>query len=219
MDCACKKRDAEIPNCGGGLNKCPCPNEHDCGECEMFGHRRGDWIETYTGQQFWPLSPEPSEVNIKDIAHALSQICRFNGMTKYFFSVGQHSLNCMELARILGWSEKIQLLALMHDAAEAYIKESIAGYKEIEWAIYAAIRKGLGIPKDSLFERVKVKELDNIMLVTEAAKLMPFKGWGGEYEPTNLVRVKMQPMREVEADFLLNYDRLKEMIACPSTTN
>jgi hypothetical protein len=38
--------------------------------------RRGNWQQTFTGRQFWPLDPRPEEVCADDIAHALSLQCR-----------------------------------------------------------------------------------------------------------------------------------------------
>ena len=49
--------------------------------------RRGDWMQTFTGRQFWPLDPRAEEVDIIDIAHALSQLCRFGGHTRVFYCV------------------------------------------------------------------------------------------------------------------------------------
>lgn len=45
----------------------------------------GAWIQTYTGRKFTPLSPQPEDVDIVDIAHALSLMCRFNGHCKEFY--------------------------------------------------------------------------------------------------------------------------------------
>ena len=221
-ECNCPKRNAENPGCP--VLKCPEPSERNCGGCEVLFNRKGSFIECYSGVHFWPLDARPDEVKIEDIAHALSQICRFNGHTRFMWSVASHSLACMELAFALGWSERIQLLALMHDAAEAYIcdlarpvKGFIAGYKSLEIRLQETILKGLGMPLFCQQEINRVKELDNIMLVTEGFHLMPFQGWGSEYEPTNLVQIAERPMIEVEQEFLLNYARLKEMITCPSS--
>ena len=38
----------------------------------MQGIRNGAWIQTVTGKQFWPMDARPEEVDIEDIAHALS---------------------------------------------------------------------------------------------------------------------------------------------------
>lgn len=81
-----------------------------------MNERKGDWIQTYTGRQFWPLDPKPEEVCIEDIAHALSQQCRYAGHTIRFYSVAQHSV---EIA--LRVPRAAALWGLLHDAAEAYL--------------------------------------------------------------------------------------------------
>ena len=52
------------------------------------------FITTYTKKYFDPLNVDESLLDIKDIAHALSLICRGNGHVQYFYSVAQHSLAC-----------------------------------------------------------------------------------------------------------------------------
>ena len=47
-------------------------------------------IRTYTGRYFDILNPQAKDVSIIDIAHALSQLCRFTGHTEFFHSVAQH---------------------------------------------------------------------------------------------------------------------------------
>ena len=61
--------------------------------------REGDWIQTYTGKVFWPLDPEPDEIDIEDVAHALSLKCRFNGQCDHFFSVAAHSVMLFKSVR------------------------------------------------------------------------------------------------------------------------
>ena len=75
------------------------------------------WIETfnhnfvhYIGQN------DPRYFDIEDIAHSLSQLCRFNGHCIGTYTVAQHSCIVAEYAR-----DEHKLIALMHDAAEAYI--------------------------------------------------------------------------------------------------
>ena len=51
-------------------------------------------MHTYTGKQINPLAITQEDIEIKDIAHALSLLCRGGGHLKYFYSVAQHSLNC-----------------------------------------------------------------------------------------------------------------------------
>ena len=52
-------------------------------------------IMTYTGKMFDPLRPEWEKIDIADIAHALSMLCRANGHFPTFYSVAQHCINCM----------------------------------------------------------------------------------------------------------------------------
>ena len=51
-----------------------------------------DWIQTYSGKKFYPLDPRPEDIDIRDIAHALSLNCRFNGHCRCFYSVAEHSV-------------------------------------------------------------------------------------------------------------------------------
>ena len=65
-------------------------------------------------------NPDPKHISISAIAHRLSNICRFGGETKRFYSVAEHSV--FVLAQVSDTTDREDLLriALMHDAAEAY---------------------------------------------------------------------------------------------------
>ena len=69
------------------------------------------WIQTFTGKRMYPLDPKPEDICIEDIAHALSNICRFTGHTKKFYSVGEHSINCLDLFVQIKEDEKKDSLA------------------------------------------------------------------------------------------------------------
>ena len=105
-------------------------------------------IRTYTGIMFDPLNPDPDLINLGGISHALSLLCRANGHFRNFYSVAQHSVNCMEEAKIRGYSRRVQLACLLHDASEAYlsdvtrpVKQEIPKYLEIEKPLQEAIWK------------------------------------------------------------------------------
>lgn len=130
-------------------------------------------IVTYSGRVFDLADPKPEMVSIIDIAYALSNICRYAGHTKYFYSVAEHSVR-MAVCKEFGGAAMDRLL---HDAAEAYIgdvtspmKKLIPEFKEIERRIMDAIIAALDWqPRPS---QVPVKEADNIMLATEVRDLM-----------------------------------------------
>src|SRR5271165_7548492 len=81
-------------------------------------NRKGDWIQTYTGRVMYPLDPRPEEINIIDIAHALSNLCRFTGHVRTFYSVAEHSVRVSQHC-----DPKDALWGLLHDASEAYLAD------------------------------------------------------------------------------------------------
>lgn len=113
--------------------------------------RRGDWMITVSGRRFWPLDPRPAEVHWPDIAHALSQTCRYGGHTRKFYSVAEHSVHMANHFHVRGEST-LALWALLHDAAEAYfadiirpVKPALPDLRRIEDAIALAIFQRAGL--------------------------------------------------------------------------
>lgn len=144
-------------------------------------------IKTYTGVMFDPLNPNLELIDILDIAHALSMLCRANGHFRSFYSVGQHCINCMKEAAARGYSERVQLACLLHDASEAYlsdvtrpVKQELPKYLEIEKPLQDAIwLKYLGNPL-SREEYAQVFEIDDVMLYHEFLSLMDTRLWDSE---------------------------------------
>lgn len=136
-------------------------------------------IKTYTGVMFDPLHPDSDLIHIADIAHALSMLCRANGHFKTFYSVGQHSMNCMAEAEARGYTHRVQLACLLHDASEAYlsdvtrpVKAELPRYKEIEAPLQEAIwNKWLDAPLTEE-ERRQVFAIDDAILAHEFLQLM-----------------------------------------------
>lgn len=129
------------------------------------------WILTYSGQQFDLLRPTAAMVKPIDIAHALARLCRFNGHTRHHYSVAQHSLIVASLV-----AEEHQLVALLHDATEAYIgdmvrplKAVMPEYQVIEHQIWLVICERFAMRPDL---PASVKRADLIALATERRDLM-----------------------------------------------
>ncbi len=76
------------------------------------------YIQTLSGKKFDYLNSTTDDVEIEDIATALSHICRFNGHLPEFYSVAQHSVLCSQIV-----PPEFAFEALMHDAAEAYCQD------------------------------------------------------------------------------------------------
>jgi uncharacterized protein len=129
-------------------------------------------ILTHSGISFNLVEPNPDLIEIEDIAHALSHICRFTGHTRVFYSVAQHSY----LASFCVPPE-FALEALLHDATEAYVgdvssplKSQLHEYRNIEFWIDSAIRQRFNLPAS---QSPCVKHADLVMLATEKRDLMP----------------------------------------------
>lgn len=160
--------------------------------------RIGNWGQSFSGIKFWPLDPRPEEINIIDIAHALSLVCRYNGHSRFHYSVAQHSVLVASVV-----PRELRLEALMHDASEAYVcdiprtfKAQLTGYKQIEDKMMNVIatKYGFTLPLSD-----EVKEADKRMLVTEK-KIVMAKGpcWEMEktYEPyRNVIIDSISPLQ------------------------
>jgi hypothetical protein len=171
------------------------------------------WIETYSGLRFYILDPQPDQIQIEDIAHSLSLLCRFTGHVKHFYSVGQHSLLGSYLV-----PPQDALWFLLHDASEAFIGDmnrplkhgTDAGeaYIPVEAGIMRAICNKFGLPQE---EPKSVRLTDNAMLYAEKEQLMaPLSGdhdWGCSTEAARVKLYEMMP-REVEYLFLKRFRNL-----------
>lgn len=140
--------------------------------------RRGDWIQTFTGRPFWPLDPRPEDVAIEDIAHPLSNICRFTGHCRWFYSVAQHSIIMAELVGLPG---------LLHDGSEAYATDvprpikrlpEMWPYREAEAVLQGVIFERFGVSLTAQ-EEERLKIADEWLLSIEAEVLMGplLPGW------------------------------------------
>ena len=153
----------------------------------MSTERIGDWIQTYTGLVMYPLDPRPEEICIKDIAHALSNLCRFTGHCQTFYSVAEHSVRvCLEVPA------PDALWGLLHDASEAYLNDMSRPMKRYsEFGIpYRAVEARLMEVIAQRFGLVgpmpeSVKHADTVLLMTEKRDLMHGcnKPWEDTAEP------------------------------------
>lgn len=169
----------------------------------------GTEINTYSGICFEPMKVTPENICIEDIAHALSLMCRGCGHLKYFYSVAQHSVNCAREAKERGWSERVILGCLLHDASEAYIadiirpvKEHLGNYLEIEKLFLDAIFHKFGMGDFTDREWTQVREIDDTILEYE---LPYFISSYQEKERGSLLTTpdfSLRECRSVEQEFL-----------------
>ncbi len=124
-------------------------------------------IRTNSGLFIDVFNPTPEMICIEDIAHALAGIPRFAGHLNKYYSVAQHSIHCAERA-----TPKNKLVALLHDASEAYmldmptpIKARLPEYKECEHNLMVVIAKKFGFVYP--YNDPEIKVIDTIMVHLE----------------------------------------------------
>jgi hypothetical protein len=160
--------------------------------------------------------PEPDTFRINDIAHGLSNECRYASQASEFYSVAQHCVLASYLV-----PNALAYEALFHDATEAYIKDLptwlkslLPEYKEIEELFEVAIRTKFGLPVDEETRNINkklIKEADWKLLATEKRDLMPHDGevWPllKNVSPMPFPIIPWSP-KEAKARFLARYEEL-----------
>ncbi|MCL1799825.1 MAG: hypothetical protein FWG25_00455 [Promicromonosporaceae bacterium] len=142
----------------------------------MTNDGNGSTMTTFSGHRFVPTQnpPDMAKVEIEDIAHGLSLLCRGSGQLRYFYSVGLHCLNCEVEAEARGYSTRLRLACLLHDASEAYlsdiitpVKDHLPDYLQLEDRLQSAIYvKYLGSDLTA-DEFAMIDDIDKAMLTPE----------------------------------------------------
>lgn len=180
-------------------------------------------METYrstnSGLVFDFANPTEDMIDIEDIAHALSQLCRFTGHCDRFYSVAEHSLIGALIFMERGQDE-LAFEFLMHDAHEAYVgdlstnlKKLCPDFKVVEERVDKLIRKKYYMQEVIPAE---VKRMDVTMLATEKKNLLynhRFSEWNAlkdvEILEEDLVAEGLT-IKEVRQLFLDTFDMLMQ---------
>lgn len=175
--------------------------------------RVGDFMQTFTARQFWPLDARPDEVHIEDIAHALSLQCRYAGHCKKFYSVAEHSVL---IANWIWWysSRTDALTGLLHDATEAYlvdmprpVKRSMHEYRFHEAALWKVIAERYGLPE--VMPNI-VHEADSRIIADELVNMRPMP-WHAKHNNPLGVELQLWTPEKAEAAFLATFEKLQNL--------
>lgn len=180
------------------------------------------WIQTASGKCIYPLEPfrEFGSINIEDIAHALSLLCRYNGHCRdkngnpILYSVAEHSVLVANILPI-----ECRLHGLLHDASEAYLGDISSPIKTEdnrahETVMLRAIYRALEIKEPDNLCKELVHEADVAVLAAEKQQVMttPPKPWDEPYRsaiPAPVVIMGTQPA-VAKARFLNLYRILRK---------
>jgi hypothetical protein len=189
------------------------PNANDNAPVAEQPVRKGDWMQTFSGRQFWPMDPRPEEVFIEDIAHALAMQCRYAGHCRQFYSVAEHSVHLARYALRVWESADLAMWALLHDASEAYlvdvprpVKPFLPGYKDAEARVMDAVCDRFGLPRG--VPRV-VHEIDGRIIADERTNMAPCTAeWADSGAPLG-IRIEYWRPEIAEIYFLDMFSKLK----------
>lgn len=175
-------------------------------------------ISTCSGKQLNLLAPQSTQIDIEDIAHGLAYQCCFNGQTRHFYSVAQHSMLVAQLV-----PPQQRLAALLHDGAAAYLGEMIRPLRRlmlefqlIEKKIMAAISEKFGV---SGFDAPSLQRAHSIALATEQRDLCWHSTEANELTEQSAPiprRIEAMPPEEAKYQFTELLDHLlQKAAACP----
>lgn len=139
-------------------------------------HKDYYWLGTKSGKKIDLLNPDPKQITIEDIATGLSNVARFNGQVKDWYSVAEHSIHVAELL-----PNGMKILGLLHDASEAYICDVPSplkwllgdAYRDVERRLQGAIGEALGLGQSLVDLPRVVKQADAVLLYSEKELLQP----------------------------------------------
>lgn len=162
--------------------------------------KENSFITTRSGINFYPFAPREEQIEIEDIAWALSHLCRYTGHTPIFYSVGHHSLLVADYLKEK-YGPHAGYAGLLHDAAEAYIndlatplKRHLTEFNEVEAGIMAAVIRKFKV--DQLCLESCVSEGDSVLFLTEAKELM-----GNPQDWASIKKLHDQGLRPLEWKF------------------
>jgi uncharacterized protein len=189
------------------------------------------WQRMLSGRRLDLLDPAPADVDIRDIAHGLARVARWNGQTQgeHALSVAQHCCLVETIAGTLAqdWPNRWRLAALLHDAPEYVIGDLISpfkaavglDYKAFEHRLLSAIHRRFDLPAILPADVTQqIKEADRIAAFYEATCLAGFDNaeaeqfFGRPQLPKDLHQVMAtltpQPAATAQTEYLARFQLL-----------
>lgn len=139
-----------------------------------------------SGKQINVCNPDLDNIDIEDIANALSKICRFGGHINEFYSVAQHSVMVQKMLRKCPLD--IQRHGLLHDAEEAYLcdlpspikyLDDMLPYRRIarNFSVNGIYKKFQIFSPDEYIPEVKIADTGALCFEAKTFLTGPTKSW------------------------------------------
>lgn len=185
-----------------------------------FGKDADSCICLHSGLAVNPLDLQVDDIIPEDIAHNLSNQCRFSGSTRVHYSVAEHCVRVTRWVKEKGGSWEDEQWALLHDAAEAYLQDVARplkndpyfgkAYRGAEDRAMKVICERFGLPPKI---PAIVSDGDVALFAAERRDLMPYnKIWKMWKAPNSLdvpsAEVKPWTPLKAKNEFLSHFHRL-----------
>lgn len=182
--------------------------------------RKGVWMLTLSGRQFFPQDPRPEDFTIDDLANGLAKDERYGGQLPIEISYTTAEHSCL-MARAGEWEYRLDgrhcLLILLHDAAEGLlrdlpysVKRAVNGsYKRIESRFEEVIFEKYGVLdlwRDKAVREL-VKEIDNRIVPLEKELHAHQLPWAKDiFEPLKSIKLCCWERDVAKSEFLEDFD-------------
>lgn len=174
---------------------------------------------TFSGVRFNLDDPRPEDVRGADIAHALSRICRYGGHVGEHYSVAQHSTMVAWRVRTTNPGDlELELAALLHDGAEAYVGDVIRplkrligdAYMRLETRVADAVFRAFGLDP-ALASHAAIVAADMWVYALERRDVAAPPGDLWDVPHVELPPERLTPLRAELASCIF-YDRLVDLV-------
>lgn len=187
------------------------------------------WLETASGKRIDLANPDPAQIQIDDIAWALSRMPRFSGHTRdiHPLSVASHSLWMAMYVWEVSHSPLISLQAMLHDAHVAYTGEIPRPVKQLPGIaqqlelltgrLKYAINRALQVSAPSIENSQLMREANSQALAMQARFHTMNRGQGWAVAEVNAVAERIgriepkRPLLAFEA-YMTTYNIFKTRI-------
>ncbi len=175
-------------------------------------------MSTYTGKTIDLQALKTKDIAIEDIAHGLSNCCRYVGQCSEFYSVAEHSYRMAQYLEAQGRKKPLCLLALLHDASEAYLgdlhtdlKAILPEYKALEKQVMSLILRRYNCWSAPTSDYMKiVKDLDIKIRTAEVEYLLTgVDAFSWKLVPFDYKIVSTASPGKAESEFLKMFDKLR----------
>lgn len=161
----------------------------------------------HSGQEIDLENLTIDQINLGDISHHLTKICRYGGGLdlRHHYSVANHSIALYYYAMDNNYPIEVQRSALMHDASEAWLgdingilKQLLPDYLKLEKMVTNLVENKYNLSQDSMIKSV-VSELDRSILLDEAKAFLPhrYERFKSQYPNIEPLGINLYPEQEL----------------------